>query len=391
MINMILFGPPGAGKGTQSQLLMEKYNLTYISTGDVLRKELKAGTPLGLKAKQIIESGGLVDDEIIVQIIGNALKAESGNDGFLFDGFPRTYVQAYILDGLLTRLQSSLTRIFTLEISDAECTKRMLQRAKEQGRSDDNEIVIRRRLQEYHEKTLPLLEFYESSGLVTKIDGIGTTTEVFNRLNAHIIEDLNKQPVNIIMHGFPGSGRATHAELLAKEFNLNVISTSQMLHQEATSGSATSKIIKPLLDKGLIVPDEIVIRMIEKELQKTDGCSRGYIFKSFPRSLVQAYIMDGILRKKTSAITCVVNLQVPYLELIKRLDARSHTEKRMPYDGSASTIVRRIEEHEKVNDSILNYYRQHKLVIDVDGKGSIEEVFERMRKPVSRAIRNMRI
>jgi len=390
MINMILFGPPGAGKGTQSQMLMEKYNLTYISTGDVLRKELKAGTPLGLKAKEIIESGGLVDDEIIVQIIGNALKAENGNDGFLFDGFPRTYVQAYILDGLLTRLQTSLTRIFTLEISDDECTRRMLQRAKEQGRSDDNEVVIKKRLQEYYDKTLPLLEFYASSGLVTKIDGTGTTTQVFDRLNAYIAEDLNKQPVNIIMHGFPGSGRATHADNLAKAFNLNVISTSNMLHQEAASDSPTSALIKPLLDKGLIVPDEIVIRLIERKLQSTNGNGRGYIFKSYPRSLVQAYILDGILRKKSSPITCVVNLQVPYLELIKRLDARNQTDDRMPYDGDASTIVRRIEEHERVNEAILSYYRQHNLVIDVDGRGAIEDVFERMREPVSRAIRNMR-
>lgn len=390
MINIILFGPPGAGKGTQSQLLMSKYNLTYISTGDVLRKELKAGSPLGIKAKEIIESGGLVDDEIIVQIIGNALKAEKENEGFLFDGFPRTYVQAYILDGLLTRLQTSLTRIFTLEISNEECTRRMLQRAKEQGRSDDNEIVIKRRLQEYHEKTLPLLEFYKSTGLVTPIDGTGTTDEVFQRINKYVDEDLNKQPVNIIMFGFPGSGRNTHAERLAREFNLHCISTSAMLHQEAASDTPTSAVIKPLLDKGLIVPDEIVIKLIEKKLQSVNGNGRGFVFKSYPRSLVQAYILDGILRKKNSSITCVVNLQVPYLELIKRLDARNRTDKRMPYDGEAATIISRIEEHEKVNETLLNYYRQHNQVIDIDGKGTIEEVYERMREPVLRAIRNLR-
>ena len=108
MLNLILFGPPGAGKGTQSELLMQCYNLNYISTGEVLRNEIKAGSKLGLKAKAIIDAGGLVDDEIIVQIIGNALRAENRSDGFLFDGFPRTYVQAYILDGRVRRRSDSI-------------------------------------------------------------------------------------------------------------------------------------------------------------------------------------------------------------------------------------------------------------------------------------------
>jgi len=98
MLNLILFGPPGAGKGTQAGMLMSRYNLLYISTGEVLRQEIKNGSPLGLKARNIIESGGLVDDEIIVQVIGNAIRSEQRSDGFLFDGFPRTYVQAYIVD-----------------------------------------------------------------------------------------------------------------------------------------------------------------------------------------------------------------------------------------------------------------------------------------------------
>lgn len=390
MLNLILFGPPGAGKGTQSELIMSRYNLTYISTGEVLRNELKAGTPLGQQARKIIESGGLVDDEIIVQIIGNAIQSDTNSDGFLFDGFPRTYVQAYILDGLFTGLQTSLSKIIIMEISDEECTKRLLQRAKEQDRTDDNEAVIRRRLQEYHEKTLPLLEFYKDTDKLVKVNGLGTTQEVFERINKHINEEINSKPVNIMVYGFPGSGKTTQAKKLAEEFNLTYISTSELLKEEAQSGSNLAQQINPYLEKGLLVPDEIVIRLIEKKLKETDGNNRGYVFKGYPRTLVQAYILDGIMKKKNCAINCVINIQVPQLELVKRLDARSKTSDSMPYDGSAATIVARLEEHSQRNDAIVNYYRKNKILVDVDGQGHKDVVYERIQDHVMRAIRNLR-
>ncbi len=390
MLNLILFGPPGAGKGTQSDLLMKQYNLTYISTGEALRNELKANTPLGQQARKIIESGGLVDDEIIVQIIGNAIQAEKFSDGFLFDGFPRTYVQAYILDGLFTGLQTSLSKIIIMDISDEECTKRLLQRAKEQERSDDNEAVIKRRLQEYHEKTLPLLEFYQDTDKLVRVNGMGTTEEVFNRINHHVTEEINSKPVNIMVYGYPGSGKTTQAKKLADEFNLTYISTSELLKAEAETNSHLAQQIKPYLKKGLLVPDEIVIRLIEKKLRDSDGVNRGYVFKGYPRTLVQAYILDGIMRKKNCAINCVVNIQVSQLELVKRLDARSKTPDRMPYDASAATIVARLEEHGQRNDSIVNYYRNNEILVDVDGQGPKNAVYERIKEHVQRAIRNLR-
>lgn len=390
MLNLILFGPPGAGKGTQSKFLMSKYNLNYISTGEVLRQEIKSESPLGIKAQSIIESGGLVDDEIIVQIIGNAISSEQRTDGFLFDGFPRTYVQAYILDGLLTRFQTTLTRIFILEVSDEECTKRLLQRAKEQNRSDDTETVIRRRLQEYHQKTLPLLEFYESSGILTRINGMGSAEAVFERIHTHITEELNKRPANIILFGYPGAGRATQAAKLAADFQLTIVSTGELLQEEVHEKGQLAPKIEPFLQKGLLVPDELVIRLIEKKLQRTDGSGRGYVFKGYPRTLVQAYILDGLLKKKGTAISCVINLNVPVFELIRRLEARSHTSKRMPYDGNAATIVARLEEHEQRTSPVLDYYATHNQVIDIDGKGSDDDVYDRLKGPVLRAIRNMR-
>ncbi|MFW5706445.1 MAG: adenylate kinase [Bacteroidota bacterium] len=390
MLNIIMFGPPGAGKGTQSEKLMAEFNLTYVSTGELLRKEIREETEIGKKVKQKIEGGGLADDETIVKLINKAIKNHEGSEGFLFDGFPRTYVQAYILDGLFLRLQHKITRIFILELSDEECKRRLLQRAKEQDRKDDNEAVITKRLQEYHQKTLPLLEFYKNTGLLTRIDASGTSEEIFLRIKHYINEDIRKQSINVVMFGYPGAGMTTQANKLAAELDLKCISTRELLQKEVQEQTALGQQIQPYMEKGLLLPDEIVIRLIEKALLETNGNGRGYVFKGYPRTLVQAYILDGLLKKKGYSITCVINLNVNYIELMKRLDERSRTDKKMPYDSSASTIVSRLEEHEKHSQGVLEYYREHNQVIDVDGIGPIEEVYQRILSPVLRASRGLR-
>ena len=390
MLNIIMFGPPGAGKGTQSEKLMQEYNLTYISTGELLRKEIKEETEIGKKVKERIEGGGLADDETIVKLINKALQSHEGSEGFLFDGFPRTYVQAYILDGLFLRRQQKITRIFILELSDEECKRRLMQRAKEQDRKDDNEAVIKKRLQEYHQKTLPLLEFYKNSGLLTKIDASGTSEEIFSRIRHFINEDIRKQAINVVMFGYPGAGMTTQANRLAEELDLKCIATREILQQEVKDQTPLGMQIQPFMEKGLLLPDEIVIRLIEKALNETNGNGRGYVFKGYPRTLVQAYILDGILKKKGNSITCVINLEVDYIELMKRLDERSRTDKKMPYDSSASTIVARLEEHEKHSRGVLDYYREHNQVIDVHGMGEIEEVYQRLKEPVVKASRILR-
>ncbi|MBU3928215.1 MAG: adenylate kinase, partial [Bacteroidetes bacterium] len=171
MLNIALFGPPGAGKGTQSEFLIGKYNLFYISTGDILRKEIAEGSSLGIEARSIIASGGLVSDEIIVQVIEKTIQSNPNANGFLFDGFPRTYIQAYILEGLMIKLNTSLNCLISLEVDEEISVQRLLDRGKLSGRSDDNEVVIRNRLREYAEKTLPVLNFYKEKGNYSAVNG----------------------------------------------------------------------------------------------------------------------------------------------------------------------------------------------------------------------------
>ncbi|MCC5845056.1 MAG: adenylate kinase [Verrucomicrobia bacterium] len=376
MLNVALFGPPGAGKGTQSDFLVEKFNLGYISTGDLLRKELAADSKLGREARDIIAAGGLVSDEIIVQILEKTIAENPYASGFLFDGFPRTRIQAYILEGLMLKLNTTLDCLINLDVPEEESVKRLLLRAKTSGRSDDKESVIRNRLLEYHEKTLPVLDFYRARGQCVDVDGTQSIEGVRDDVAKIVQAQYSKRPVSMVMFGYPGSGRGSQAKALADEFGLEFIATGRMLEEEMTAGTETGLKIRELYENGQLVPDEIVIPLIEKKLETTQNV-RGFIFKGFPRTLVQSYILDGLLKKHGCALSKILEIEVPTLQLIERLDRRSHTDSRMPYDSSTEKIVRRLREHEVKTVPVIEKYEQAHGVKKIDGTGSFEEVFER--------------
>jgi len=188
MLNIALFGPPGSGKGTQSKLVLEKYGLIHISTGDILRKEIAESTPLGLKVKSIIDRGELVEDTIIMQIIENYINTHPHSNGILFDGFPRTYEQCYMLEEMLAKMNTTLSCMISLEVPEEELRRRMLERSQKSGRADDTIDVINHRFEEYREKTLPVMDFYNERGLLRSIDGTGTIEAGFERLCIQIDE-----------------------------------------------------------------------------------------------------------------------------------------------------------------------------------------------------------
>ena len=163
MLNLVLFGPPGAGKGTQSEKLIEKYHLVHLSTGDILRSEITLKTKLGMEAKTLMDQGLLVPDEVVIGMISSKLDANKQAKGFIFDGFPRTTAQAKALDNLLEEKESSITMMLALEVEDEELLKRLLLRGKDSGRADDqDQNIIRKRINEYNTKTAPLKEYYSA-------------------------------------------------------------------------------------------------------------------------------------------------------------------------------------------------------------------------------------
>jgi adenylate kinase len=179
MFNLILFGPPGSGKGTQSSRIAEKYNLVHTSTGDIFRKEIRNGSPLGLKVKSIIERGDLVPDDLLVDILRSALQRAEGINGFVLDGFPRTIRQAEDLDKLLAEKNESVSLVLALDVDVEEIVTRLLKRAQLEGRKDDTEEVIRNRMNVYHSQTHPLMEYYDKQGKFISLKGIGSIDNIF--------------------------------------------------------------------------------------------------------------------------------------------------------------------------------------------------------------------
>ncbi len=187
MFNLILFGPPGSGKGTQSEKLIARYGLKHLSTGDLLRSEINSKTPLGIEARKFMDKGQLVPDDVVIGMISSALDENKDIPGFLFDGFPRTPAQAEALDKLLDFKNAPVAVMLALEVSEEELVKRLIKRGETSGRSDDtNEIVIRARIAEYHNKTAAVADYYRQFNKVVMIQGEGTVTEIFNRLAAEI-------------------------------------------------------------------------------------------------------------------------------------------------------------------------------------------------------------
>lgn len=187
MFNLILFGPPGSGKGTQSEKLMTAFNLKHLSTGDLLRSEIAARTELGLEAKKIMDKGELVPDAVVIGMIHTMIEKNTDCDGFLFDGFPRTSVQAAELDKLLSQKGCTIDVVLAMDVSEEELVKRLLKRGETSGRSDDvNEQIIRARIVEYRKKTKPVLDHYAEEDKVLHIEGEGSVEDIFNRLQAAI-------------------------------------------------------------------------------------------------------------------------------------------------------------------------------------------------------------
>ncbi|MEI8073632.1 MAG: adenylate kinase [Bacteroidota bacterium] len=192
MINIILFGPPGSGKGTQSEKLIEAYGLIHLSTGDILRREIAAGTALGLEAKTLMDKGNLVPDEVVVGMISAALDENPQAKGFLFDGFPRTEAQSIALDNLLAEKNTEIGVVLALDVSQEELEKRLLQRGLTSGRPDDiNKAIISNRIVEYQTKTMVVSNYYSKFDKVVHVKGEGTVDTIFVSLRSEIDKRLS--------------------------------------------------------------------------------------------------------------------------------------------------------------------------------------------------------
>jgi adenylate kinase len=191
MFNLVLFGPPGSGKGTQSANIIDKYNLVQLSTGDILRGEVKNETPLGIEAKKFMDQGQLVPDEVVIGMISSKLDENPEVKGFIFDGFPRTVAQAEALDNLLEFKNNPINVVISLLVSEEELKTRLISRGEVSGRADDNEEVIVNRIKEYHAKTSPVADYYRLKNTLVELPGEGSVDEIFDSISDVIDTRIN--------------------------------------------------------------------------------------------------------------------------------------------------------------------------------------------------------
>jgi adenylate kinase len=284
MLNIVLFGPPGAGKGTQSEKLIAKYQLVHLSTGDILRSEIAAGTQLGLEAQMLMNAGVLVPDEVVIGMISSKLDNNPNAKGFIFDGFPRTEAQAEALDRLLFEKHTSITMMLALEVSDSELTKRLLMRGMESGRPDDqNEGVIRNRIQEYNNKTAPLKTYYTNQGKYRAVNGIGTVEQIFTNLCA-VID--------------PRSAKSVIAFQPSKEKVFISKSEDKPAKKEVVKKEvAPKKVAKPVAKK---VEKKVVKKVAPKKVVKKVAAKKAakkIVKKAAPKKKVAKKVVKKVVKK----------------------------------------------------------------------------------------------
>ena len=182
MLNIVIFDAPGSGKGTQSEKLIEKYHLTHLSTGDILRNEIKNNTELGELASKYMAKGQLVPDSVVIEMLDKLFDQHPDNVGYIFDGFPRTLPQGEALDAMLSKRDTKINLVLSLEVDDEHLTERLINRGEVSGRNDDTPETIKSRLQVYYNQTAPLKEYYTTRDKLVKIDGLGTVEEIFARI-----------------------------------------------------------------------------------------------------------------------------------------------------------------------------------------------------------------
>lgn len=432
----VLCGPPGAGKGTNAPPMVSRLGVPEISTGDMLRAAVFADSELGKEAKSIMEQGLLVPDELVFKLVKQRIQNFDCRHGFILDGFPRTVEQAQMLDELLAKTKEKVTMVIELQIPDEMLPERILGRWMHTGsgrsyhvkfkppisfkegaeatpetmlddltheplfrRSDDNEEVLKKRLEGYHcgeAGTLPCIKHYEKTGIVQKIDASKSQEEVWTALEDKIVPYMGSRKIMIIF-GPPGGGKGTHGPKISALLAIPQLSTGDMLRAAVAAGTPVGLEAKSVMATGGLVSDDLVVNIIKDRIQEKD-CRGGFLLDGFPRTVPQAQKLDALLAAMGEKVCNVVSLVVPDEVLTERIcgrwthkasgrsyhvkfmaplslkEGQEPTPENMLDDLTGEPLVRRADDTEEALKTRLETYHSQSVPILAHYKSIVGEV-----------------
>ncbi|KAK5977658.1 hypothetical protein GCK32_009289 [Trichostrongylus colubriformis] len=381
-----IVGGPGSGKGTQCEKIVAKYGLSHLSSGDLLRAEVKSGSPRGAKLNKIMGAGELVPLEIVLDLIKEAMLKEvaKGSKGFLIDGYPREVKQGEQFE---REIQEAKSVIF-FDVAEDILVKRLLHRAKTSGRADDNMETIKKRLKTFTNATAPVVSYYEKKKKLIRIKADGAVDEIFAMVCQHLDKcfpakklDIQRKSIDLaplkkanvpifFIVGGPGSGKGTQCEKIVAKYGLSHLSSGDLLRDEVKSGSPRGAQLNKIMEAGELVPLEIVLDLIkEAMLKEVAKGSKGFLIDGYPREVKQGEQFEREIQEAKS----VIFFDVPEDVLVQRLLHRAKTSGRA--DDNMETIKKRLKTFTNATAPVVDYYEKKKKLIRIKAQGTIEEIF----------------
>jgi len=366
---VFVLGGPGAGKGTQCKLLVEKYGFVHLSAGDLLRAEVKSGSPHGAMISDMIRQGTIVPAEVTVGLLKAAMD-KSMATRFLIDGFPRDHANVAAWEKSLGNPEF----VLAFDCPEEELERRLLKRGETSGRSDDNAATIKKRFQTFLAQSLPVIDYYEAKGLVRKVSATGSMVQVAARTAKHF-SAFSEVPDIIFVLGGPGSGKGTQCARISNEYGFVHLSAGDLLRAEIQAGSKDGALIAGMIREGQIVPQEITIRLIRAAMDSRPGCR--FLIDGFPRALGQAAAFEEMVGHARMVLYFDASDEV----LTERLLNRGKSSGRV--DDNAEAIKKRLVTYHTQSQPVITAYDAKGMVKKINAAQSPDEVFADVEKALA--------
>ena len=381
---LFIIGGPGSGKGTQCEKLAKEFNLTHLSSGDLLRAEVSSGSTLGEAVQQIMSKGDLVSLETPMKLLKQQMvkAAVEGTKGFLIDGYPRDVRQGIIFDKVVKKADSCVY----FNVTDNTMKERLMKRALTSGREDDNEETIVKRLETFHKATQPVYLQYRAKGRMIEIKAEGDIESIYQETKKRVElvlnptpPELSKKPIFFVMGG-PGSGKGTQCEKIVAKYGFTHLSSGDLLREAVASGSKQGREITAIMEAGQLVPIKIVLDLIHEAMLSKYHTSKGYLIDGYPREVEQGKLFDSTIAPCKAALY----FKVSDAEMTKRLIKRGETSGRV--DDNEETIKARLETFHQATTPVTEYYDSIGKLYTIDAERSPDEIFADVEYAVDKTV-----